>query len=57
MARWGTLNPGWRLVAGAGCLGPRDSEAGVKYAHIWQGIEQGLHISVNGMSLVSQAVR
>lgn len=39
VAGWGALNPGWRLVAGAGCLGARDSEAGVKHAHTWQGVE------------------
>lgn len=40
----GALTPGWRLVAGAGGLCARASEAGVEHAHWWQGIE-GLHIS------------
>lgn len=53
VAGWGALNPGWRLVTGAGCLGARDSEAGVKHAHVWQSVEEGLHISVNRVSLVS----
>lgn len=39
VAGWCALNPGRRLVAGAGCLGTRRSEAGVKHAHIWQGVE------------------
>lgn len=42
----GSLNPGRRLVAGAGRLGARDSEAGVKHAHGRQGIEEGLHVSM-----------
>ena len=49
--------PGWRLVAGVGYLGVGAPEARIKCAHIWQAIEQRLHVSADKVTMVRATVR